>query len=397
MSTGIAILLAAAFWVMGLGLLVPVLRTVRLLRREDAPGRHLAGKVAVIIPCRGVDPEFSTLLAGLAAQDVPDCRLYFVVASADDEAVPLIRSFLAGRPGLGELIMFPPPPNFGGKIANMMGGVQAALADQATYLAFLDSDTVPGAGFLRHLLEPLANGQAMLSTGGRVLVPSQRSLPQWATSLWMQCSLPGVAEPQWGGAWGGAMALAAADVQRLDLGTVWANAFSDDATLSIAVRKAGGRIAFVPSCLVPNPVHGGWREVLSFMTRQALVLRIHDRRLWYVAWVMAYPMLLALVTGVNLVVGQGLWALATATALLPAVLGLYLLNEATWFRAALPNVRLLSLPPLYQVGVIAALPVMHLLALVRSMAVRRFLWRGQMYEIARGSFRRLESEGSTES
>ncbi len=396
MSTGIAILLAAAFWALGLGLLVLVLRTVRLLRRDEAPPINLAGKVAVIVPCRGVDPEFSTLLAGLAAQDTPDYRLYFVVATADEGAVPLIRSFLAGRPGLGELIIFPPPPNFDGKIANMMGGMQAALADQATYLAFLDSDTVPGAGFLSHLLEPLAKGQAMLSTGGRVLVPSQRNLPQWATSLWMQCSLPGVAAPQWGGAWGGAMALAAADVERLDLETVWANSFSDDATLSIAVRKAGGRIVFVPSCLVPNPIHGGWREALNFMTRQALVLRIHDRRLWYVAWVMAYPLLLALVTGANLVLGHGLWALATATALLPTVLGLYLLNEAAWCRAALPNVRLLSLPLLHQVGVIAALPVMHLLALVRSMAVRRFLWRGQMYEIARGRFRRLESGGPTE-
>lgn len=396
MSTGLATLLAAAFWALGLGLLLLVLRAVRLLRRDDAPPIHLAGKVAVIVPCRGVDPEFSTLLAGLAAQDTPDYRLYFVVATADEGAVPLIRSFLAGRPGLGELIIFPPPPNFDGKIANMVGGMQAALADHATYLAFLDSDTVPGASFLSHLLEPLAKGQAMLSTGGRVLAPTQRSLPQWATSLWMQCSLPGVATPQWGGAWGGAMALAAADVQRLDLETVWANAFSDDATLSIAVRKAGGRIVFVPSCLVPNPIYGDWREDLNFMTRQALVLRIHDRRLWYVAWVMAYPLFLALVTGVNLVWGHGLLALATATALLPTVLGLYMLNEAAWCRAALPNVRLLSLPLLHQVGVIAVLPVMHLLALVRSMTIRRFLWRGQMYEIAGGRFRRLESEGPTE-
>ncbi len=397
MLTGIFVLLAVLFWALGLGILVIVMRTAILLRRPDAPVGDPPEGVAVIIPCRGVDPEFSALLAGLAAQDLPDYHLYFVVAAAEDVVVPVINAFLAEHPGLGELVHFPPPPRFDGKIANMVGGMRAALAAGASYLVFLDSDTVPGPSFLTHLVEPLVRGGAMLSSGARLLTPADGRVPQWVGSLMVQGSLPGVADPQRGGAWGGAMAMRAADVGVLQPERVWADAFSDDATLSRAVREAGGRIAFAPSCIVANPIYGGWPDTIDFMTRQTLVLRAHERRLWYVAWGMLYPLVLGALVGIELILGEGLLALATAAAMLPTYAALYLVNEAAWRRAAMPEVRLLSQPLFTQLALLAVLPVVLAITVIRSARIRQFPWRGQMYEMAGGRFRRLSSSESAES
>ena len=104
-------------------------------------------------------------------------------------------------------MVFAPPPGLDGKIGNMVGGLQAALAADAKTIVFLDSDTIPDPSFIPRLLSPLRNDGVMLSTGARVLVPVENAMAQWVASLWLQCSLPGVVQPQWGSAWGGAMAL----------------------------------------------------------------------------------------------------------------------------------------------------------------------------------------------
>jgi hypothetical protein len=47
-----------------------------------------------------------------------------------------------------------------------------------------------------------------------------------------------------------------------------------------AVRAAGGRIRFVPECVVPSFGPIGWRALGEFAVRQVVMLRWGDRRLW---------------------------------------------------------------------------------------------------------------------
>ena len=67
------------------------LRFVRRSRREP-PGGY-APPAAVIIPCKGVDPDFETNLSRYLNQDYPCYQVVFVVASENDPA----HAFLSSR------------------------------------------------------------------------------------------------------------------------------------------------------------------------------------------------------------------------------------------------------------------------------------------------------------
>ena len=372
-----------AFWVLSLAAWVAAWDAGRRILEGRASPPPPEENTALILPCRGVDPEFPAFLEALAGQTLPDYKLFCVVADADDDAVPLIRAFQAEHAGLAELVAFPPPPGYTGKIANMLGGVEAAAGDYA-YLVFLDSDTVPDPEFAAHLIAPLVRGEAMLTTGARILVPQQGTLAQWVASLWLLSSLPGVARPQWGSAWGGTMAIRASDARRLDVARIWQDAFSDDHTLSRAVRKDGGRIAFVPHCLVPIPIHYRWPDLLDFLVRQLVTIRVHDFRLWLLTWVMAYPLILLLVGLGQMLGGQHLGAGLTLSALLPLGLAYYRLNEAVWKRLRSPAVHFRQRPLWQQAGAFAALIFVHPFVMVRSALLRKFIWRGQQYVVRDG-------------
>ncbi|RME83985.1 MAG: glycosyltransferase, partial [Caldilineae bacterium] len=339
---------------------------------------------AVIIPCKDLDPTFPAMLEALACQRHLNYRLYFAVASAQDPAVATIHAFLDAHPELGRLVVTPPRPGYWGKVGNMLGGLQTALADGPAYLVFLDSDTVPAPEFAAHLLRPLVTGHACLSTGARILLPMRQRLPEWVAALWLLASLPGVMWPQQGSAWGGAMALPAESARRLKLERVWYGAFSDDATLSRAVRKAGGTIAFAPPCLVLNPIRYDWSDLLDFLNRQLITIRVHDPRLWYLAWFIVIPSLAPLAAVFLALAGAFLPAVLTILSLLPAVLAFYVANETVWRRLREPRIRLRSLPVPRQIAIFLALTFVHPVAMVRSALTRRFVWRGHAYAVHTG-------------
>ncbi len=111
-----------AFWALGLAVLVVAWDTARRVLIERAPSPPQQQRTALILPCKGADPEFPAFLDALARQSLPDYKLFFVVADPDDDAIPLIREFQATYPGLAELVVYQQPPGYSGKIANMLGG-----------------------------------------------------------------------------------------------------------------------------------------------------------------------------------------------------------------------------------------------------------------------------------
>lgn len=377
------------FWVLGLAALVVAWDTARRVMVERAPSSPQQHLTALILPCKGVDPEFPAFLDALARQSLPEYKLFFVVAESGDASVPLIRDFQAKHPGRAELVVYPQPPGYSGKIANMLGGIEATAADDTTYLVFLDSDTVPDPEFSAQMISPLVRTEAMLTTGARVLIPQEETLPQWVASLWLLSSLPGVARPQMGSAWGGSMALRAEDARRLDVARIWEGAFSDDHTLSHAVREEGGQIAFVPHCLVTIPIHYDWSDLMDFLVRQLVTIRVHDFRLWLLTWVMVYPLFLLVVGFSQMLGGQYLGVGVTLSALMPLVLAYYLANEAVWKRLRIPAIHLRKRPVLQQIGAFAALILVHPYVMVRSALLRKFVWRGQEYAVRKGKINKV--------
>jgi hypothetical protein len=83
-------------------------------------------------------------------------------------------------------------------------------------------------------------------------------------------------------AWGGSMAVRSIDFKRLAVAErYWANAITDDLTLTRAVHEAGGRIRFEPRCLVASRGEGKIGEFLSWSNRQFIITRVCSPGLWW--------------------------------------------------------------------------------------------------------------------
>jgi hypothetical protein len=86
-------------------------------------------------------------------------------------------------------------------------------------------------------------------------------------------------------AWGGSMALRREMFDDLRIQDAWAGALSDDYAVTRAVAKAGGRIIFVPGCLIPSYGTCSWRELFEFTTRQITITRVYHPQLWRIGFI----------------------------------------------------------------------------------------------------------------
>jgi len=57
-------------------------------------------------------------------------------------------------------------------------------------------------------------------------------------------------------AWGGSMAIRVDVFRKVGLDKIWPKVLSDDLSLTYAVKKAGMKLAFVPTCLVASYEEG---------------------------------------------------------------------------------------------------------------------------------------------
>jgi cellulose synthase/poly-beta-1,6-N-acetylglucosamine synthase-like glycosyltransferase len=68
---------------------------------------------------------------------------------------------------------------------------------------------------------------------------------------------------------------------KLGIDKIWAKAVSDDLSLTIAVKKSGQKIAYVPACLVATYQQCSFSELFEFSRRQFLITRINRPIVWW--------------------------------------------------------------------------------------------------------------------
>ncbi len=247
---------------------------------------------AVIVPCKGVDADFDRNVLDLLAQDYPRYQVVFVVASEKDPAWARLSAQLQAElasekfPGVPTALAVAGYSDLRGeKVHNLIRGV-ATAPDGTEVLAFADIDARRRPGWLRALVSPLADPEVTVSTGFRWYLPGPGFASQlraaWDTSL---ATLLGDHDHNF--AWGGSMALRAADFARLRiLERYWQQTVSDDYGVSRAVWDArglpaqAGHIRFEPRCLVASREESSLKEFWSWANRQIILTRVYARRLW---------------------------------------------------------------------------------------------------------------------
>lgn len=268
-------------------------------------------EVALIVPCKGLDPDFQKNIASFFNQDYENYRLYFVVGEQSDPAYnELCR--LKDRPGPTckardvRIFIAGPAQSCSQKIHNLFYCYQQ-IGNDVDVLAFADSDIVVDSDWLSHLVWPLHRPKTGATTGYRWYVAKKNNLASLALSAINARIAQQLGNTPFNQAWGGSMAIRVETFRRLGLDKIWLKSLSDDGPIGSAVRKAGMRVEYVPACLSASQASVSWPELFRFGRRQFLITRIYAPQAW---WFGALGSLYAVLT---------LWATAGVAAALYTV------------------------------------------------------------------------------
>jgi len=259
-------------------------------------------KAAVILPCKGLDPDFARNVYKLFVQNYrsiqseagsgedPNFEIIFSVASVDDPAYVVIDQVMRENPSIkSKLVVAGIDNKRAQKITNQLEALKVVSPDVDTFV-FVDSDVIARPDFLAYLVTPLQDNNVGITTGYRFYLPSKFSLAALIRSLWNRLSAWELSSEKFAFAWGGAMAIRRSTFERAAVAQVWDRSADDDLSMTTAVKRLGLSVLFVPQCLVISHGDASWSEILEWTNRQLILTKVYYPALWLMGVIRAFVM-----------------------------------------------------------------------------------------------------------
>ena len=242
-------------------------------------------EVSVILPIKGVPPNFKEHLSRFLTQDYPAYRLFVAVADREDPAFRFVEDYRKENrenfgPGLLSVrtVIAEPSEIRGEKVNNSLAAL-AEVPESTAVLVFTDADALPEPDWLRCLVGPLEDSALTVSTGFRWYLPGPSFVSQlrvaWDTSIATY-----MGDHNHNFAWGGSMAIRRTNFESFNINAAWQRTVSDDYALTRAVRRAGGAIRFEPRCLLASHEDSSLGNFLRWTNRQIIITRVYAAHLW---------------------------------------------------------------------------------------------------------------------
>jgi hypothetical protein len=263
-------------------------------------------RVALIIPLTGNSPEMEAALTSLLTQPYPNYETVLVTRDLDDPATPLVRALLARHPHSRHIVSGQ-ATGCSQKNRNILAGVNA-LDDTVEILVFCDSTHQARPNFLPDLIHPLVTGAAVLASGFHRIVAGDARVPtlgqlQTVLTLHLLHGFAFIALP-----WGGATALLRSAFHAYGIAGVLGQNVLDDFPLGQRLLRFGIQAVPVATAILDTHLAGqtlaGWK---TWLTRQLLYLKYCLPCVWLasalVVWVLAGPILMAVLAGLGGMVG----------------------------------------------------------------------------------------------
>lgn len=272
--------LAALQILLGLYMIADGLRWLGYARRRmlTHPGFY-APRVAVLCPCKGMEPGLDRNLASLCEFDYPNYELFLVLASANDSAYDMIRRLADRTKPKVHLVIAGPPEGCGEKVNNLRVAVEQ-LAPDFDVLVFADSDSRPGRPWLQHLVAPLANAQLGAATTMRWFLPARTNLATAFEAAWNAPIATLLGEHSRNFCWGGGTAIRRSVFDQSGVLEEWKHSVSDDFSMTRALQRARRPILFVPECLTLSYRETDFAGLLEFTNRQMILARVYSPQHW---------------------------------------------------------------------------------------------------------------------
>jgi ceramide glucosyltransferase len=372
---------------LGVYLIWQVLQWLGYVRRRlrSDPGFY-APRVAVLCPCKGVEPGLERNLVSLTEFDRQNYEIFFVLASGSDPARSIVERVVKTSRVKAHVVIAGSPTGSGEKVNNLRVAVEQ-LPPEFEVIVFTDSDGRPGKGWLHHLVAPLGDAQIGATTTMRWLIPNRTNLPTALLAAWNAPLVTMLGENQKNFCWGGGTAIRRAAFEQSGVMDDWRNSVSDDYSLTRALERNNRSIVFLPECLTLSYVETDFTGLLEFTNRQILITRVYADRVWAPAAVTHLLYCLTMLIGVLLILSDffeqrpsfHIVMLTFLPVLLSAIRSSLRLIGVT---EALPAGRsqIMGQSWIY-ILLTVFLPFLYVANFVNSLITRKIRWRGMAYEL----------------
>jgi len=354
-------------------------------RMMTDPGFY-APRVAVLCPCRGIEPALERNLVALTEFDYQNYEIFFLIASTSDSAYTTVKRVAAQSRVKAHVIVTEKPQECGEKVNNLRVGIEQ-LPPEFEVLVFVDSDGRPAKKWLHHMVAPLTDSRIGATTTMRWLLPNRGNLATALLSAWNAPVVTMLTEKGKNFCWGGGTAIRRSMFEHAHVAEEWRHSVSDDYSMTTAMERANLSIVFLPECLVPSFVETDFHGLLEFTNRQVLITRVYAQKVWGLAAATHFLYCLTIIFGGVLTLGDSLagrpaFHLATLT-FLPLLLSM--------IRGALRAAAISEALPAYRSQIASQgwiyvflnvlIPFLYVANFVTSLLTRKMRWRGVTYEL----------------
>lgn len=242
-------------------------------------------KLAVILPCKGLDPGFHDNIRKLLEQDYKkdgksNFEIIFAVAQESDPAYEALKAVADEFPAVNSRVVVAGINSSRAQKLNNQLAALKLLSDDVEAIAFVDSDVIARQDFLSHLVGRLDDAETGATTGYRFYIPYRGDAASMLRSIWNRMSAWEMASPRYCFCWGGAMAIRRETFDKAKVIDHWDRSADDDLSLTTAVKDLGLKVKFVPQCLVASHGDGDWNEVIEWTNRQLILTKVYYPALW---------------------------------------------------------------------------------------------------------------------
>ena len=357
---------------------------VRRRLRTD-PGFY-APRVAVLCPCKGIEPGLERNLTALTEFERQNYEIFFILASERDPARSIIDRVAKNSRVKAHVVIAGNPVNCGEKVNNLRVAVEQ-LPEEFEVLVFTDSDGRPGKFWLHRLVAPLGNPAIGATTTMRWFIPNQANLPQALLAAWNAPIVTMLGGKGKNFCWGGGTAIRRGTFEQSGVAEEWKTSVSDDYSLTRALERAGRSIVFLPECLTLSYLETDFQDLLEFSNRQVLITRVYAERIWRPAALTHLLYCVTILLGAiliveNLLAQRPAFHIATLT-FLPLLLSVMRNSlRLIGVTEALPGARtqIMGLAWIYLLLTLFV-PFLYVANFVNSLVTRKIRWRGLAYEL----------------
>jgi len=354
-------------------------------RLHTDPGFY-APRVAVLCPCKGIEPGLERNLISLTEFERQNYELFFVLTSDRDPARSIIDRVAKNSRVKTHVVIAGNPVNCGEKVNNLRVAVEQ-LPEEFEVLVFTDSDGRPGRFWLHRLVAPLGNPTIGATTTMRWFIPNRANFPTALLAAWNAPLVTMLGEQKRNFCWGGGTAIRRNIFEQSGVVEEWKNSVSDDYSLTHALERIGRPIVFLPECITLSYVETDFEGLLEFTNRQILITRVYAERVWRFAAITHLVYCLTILLGAILIMEELLaqrpafhiMTLTFLPMLLSVIRGALRLIGVT---EALPAARSLITGQAWIYLLLTLfVPFLYVANFVNSLVTRKIRWRGVAYEL----------------